>query len=180
MTIKTTKIITAVMACLLWSALTLAAVSTNKEAEAIKFPYSDSEMGPCGVKKTEAEIDLLPAPSEVKVGDIAYVTGGVCLEDVTHMKNIANNYPLEIVLVEKTEEYDKESYIADVHVIITNAEEAVVLDVRTEGPFLLVNLPDGEYQVSAEYRALNQTKMAKVAKKKHQRIVFLWADPTVE
>jgi len=174
MTTLITRAMTAIMACLVLSLPALAAEPTQAE-DSIDYPYKDVEVTPCGVKKTEKEINLLPAPKAIKAGDITYVSGGTCSDEAQHMKNIAKDYPLEVVLVEKTIENENESYIADVHVKIINAEEKILLDIRTEGPFLLANLPDGEYQISADYDNNTQVKTVKIDNKKHARIVFLWA-----
>ncbi len=174
MTTLNTRAMAALVTCLVLSTPALAAEHAQAD-DSIDYPYKDVELTPCGVKKTEAEINLLPAPQAIKVGDITYVSGGVCLDDAQYMKNVAKDYPLEVVLVEKTIENEKESYIADVHVKIINAEEKVLLDIRTEGPFLLANLPDGDYQISANYDNNTQIKEVKVNHKKHARVVFLWA-----
>lgn len=124
----------------------------------------------------EAEISRLIPLEETKVSDVTFVTGGIGSDGVRQMKDIAKNFSLEIVLVEKTEEEEgKEVYIADVNVKINDAQESLVLEVVTDGPFLLVNLPDGQYQVTTEYNSSIKTKRVKVNNKKHARVVFLWS-----
>ncbi|PCI52840.1 MAG: hypothetical protein COB34_08820 [Methylophilaceae bacterium] len=89
------------------------------------------------------------------------------------MKSLAKNFPLEIVLVEKMD--GKEVYLADVNINIFDAKEKLVLNVSTEGPFLLAKLPNGVYQITAEFNAVMKTKRVMINKNKHTRIVFLWA-----
>jgi len=144
---------------------------TSVQEKDISYPYSEDDFSPCGVALSEEEINLLPLPKETTVGEVTYVSGGTCIDEVKHLKSIAPQYPLELVLVE--EESGKEIYIADVHITLTNTEEKVVLDVVTEGPFLFVKLPEGEYQITADYNGVTQTKPATVHQK-HTRLVFVW------
>ncbi len=120
------------------------------------------------------EFNLMPIATE-EDASINYVTGGVCIDEAELMKSIANNFPLEIVLVEKSDENEKENYIADVRVVITDTKkEKKFLDVHTEGPFLLVNLPDNRYLVTADHNGVSKEYKVNIDNKKHKRIVFLW------
>ncbi len=120
------------------------------------------------------EFNLMPIATEEDAA-INYVTGGVCIDEAELMKSIANNFPLEIVLVEKSDENEKENYIADVRVVITDTKkEKKFLDVHTEGPFLLVNLPDNRYLVTADHNGVSKEYKVNIDNKKHKRVVFLW------
>jgi hypothetical protein len=138
----------------------------------------NKEMAKKTVESTECsaveEMNIMPISTGDE--DISYVSGGICLDDVEFMKGIAHQYPLEIVLVEKNDEYQKENYIADVRVIITDIKkEKKFLDVHTEGPFLLVNLPDNKYLITAEFNGNSKEYKAIINNKKHKRVVFLWS-----
>lgn len=122
----------------------------------------------------ECGIDLISPPKPITRGEVSYVSGGICIGGVNQMKSMAKDFPLEVVLVEKSDEYEKENYIADVKVKINDASDNLILDVVTEGPFLLVNLPSGNYQISAEYHDVVKSRRVKINKNKHERIVFLW------
>lgn len=122
----------------------------------------------------ECGIDLLPPPIPTMKGEVAYVSGGICTGGVDQMKSMAKQFQLEIVLVEKSEAYEKENYIADVKVQIKDAKEKLILDVVTDGPFLLVNLPNGRYEIMAEYNEVVKTRKVKIDKNKHEKVVFLW------
>jgi hypothetical protein len=120
------------------------------------------------------EFNLMPIATQ-EDATISYVSGGVCIDEVELMKSIANNFPLEIVLVEKSDDYDKENYIADVRVVITDTKkEKKFLDVYTDGPFLLVNLPDNRYLITAAHNGVSKEYKVNIDNKKHKRIVFLW------
>lgn len=129
----------------------------------------------------ECGIDLMPAPKPIEIGEVSYISGGICISGVNQMKGLAKDFPLEVVLVEKAEGSTKENYIADVKVKIKDAKDNLILDVVTDGPFLLVNLPNGNYQIMADFHNVVKSRKVKINKNKHERIVFLWlAGPSSE
>lgn len=148
-------------------------IAAETEPNNIDYSHTEDSFTPCGVEQSAEDINLLPPLSETKVGDITYVTGGICIGGVRHMKNIAKDYPLEVVLVEQ--ENGKEVYLADVNINIFDAKDKLLLNASTEGPFLLAKLPDGIYKITAEYNTVMKTKQVTINSKQHKRIVFLWS-----
>lgn len=124
--------------------------------------------------ETECGVDPTPLQQSETSNAVSYISGGICLTGVQTMKDLAKDYVLELVLVEKTAEHVKENYIADVMVTIKDVKENIVLSASTEGPFLLVNLPDGRYNISADYNGIVKTRDVTVSSKKHSRVVILW------
>ncbi len=109
---------------------------------------------------------------DMHAGEVSYLTGGIGSSEAESMRAAAKDYALEIVFVQKLKQL--EEFISDVKVKIKDSQKNTVLDVITEGPFLLVNLPNGKYIITAEFN--NDTKQQKVniGAKKHQKIVFWW------
>lgn len=106
------------------------------------------------------------------VGSVSYYSGGVGQDEASEMKQLAKNYPLEIVFVQK--DTPKESYIAAVKLQISDAKKNIVLDITTDGPIFLADLPAGKYLITAEFEQMVKINNVKINAKKHQRIVFLW------
>ena len=121
-------------------------------------------------------LDSTLSAKAIKQGNITYITGGTCIDSANQMKQMAKDYPLEVVLVQKSATYEKENYIADVKIKIKDAKDNLVLDVVTESPFLLADLPIGSYQISAEFRRVLKSTNIKINKNKHERVVFLWPE----
>lgn len=144
-------------------------IDTPKEND---YPYTEEAFSPCGIKQTEKELTDKNQPKVASARDITYVTGGICKDEAEFMKGIAPKFPLAILLVEKEE--GKEVYLADVRVTLINSNNEAVLDVMTEGPFLLVNLPSGDYTISALFHGIPKTKAIKIRDKQHKRVVFSW------
>ncbi len=121
----------------------------------------------------EPELNFLPSPQIRITDEIIYVSGGIGKEELNEMKEMVNEYPLEIVLVQKTND-GGEGYISDVNVQISDANGNVVLDIYTNGPILLVDLPNGKYHVIAEYNNVFRANRVTIGSKKNRRIVLLW------
>ena len=109
---------------------------------------------------------------DMHAGDVSYLTGGIGSLEAERMREAAKDYALEIVFVQKLKQL--EEFISDVKVQIQDAQKNTVLDVITEGPFLLVNLPNGKYIITAEFNGDIKQQKVNVAAKKHQKIVFWW------
>lgn len=112
-------------------------------------------------------------PSSQTVNNITYVSGGIGKSEATLMKALANDYQLEVVFIKKLGE--REEYIADVRVQVLDEHLNSLLDIQTEGPYLLADMPKGRYLVTAEYEGVVKKQWASISGGKHQRLVFWWS-----
>ena len=89
-------------------------------------------------------------PGEVQAGAVRYMSGGVSQDQADLFKDRARDYPLAIEIVEKAEEAGvRDQYTANARVVIRRQGGAEVLDARAEGPFMLVRLDPGTYDIAA-------------------------------
>lgn len=110
-------------------------------------------------------------PQEMHAGSIAYVTGGVGLDESTALKQAmaSSQYPLAVQLYGPGGEY-----LSDVPVKITDARKTTVFDAASEGPFMLVKLPPGQYTVTASHNGKEQRRSVSVPRKGHTSVRFDW------
>jgi len=89
-------------------------------------------------------------PPAQQSGDVSWVSGGIA-EQADAFKANASRYPLTIELVERQGKSGRGMYTADAAVRIVDARDgkSVVLDAKAEGPYMLVQLPDGRYRIEA-------------------------------
>ena len=129
--------------------------------------------------------------------EASYCSGGVGEDESNQMKLMAKNYALEVIFVqgaeqnsgqnsgqnsaqnnrqaqESNDEALKHAYIAEVKFQISDSRGNIVLDIMTEGPYLLANLPTGDYLIIAEFGQIIRSQSIKISAKKHQRLVFMW------
>lgn len=105
-------------------------------------------------------------------GEVTYMSGGIGLDQQAAMKQTAYRYPLELEFLEDGEAHA--FYAADVHVTITNRTGNILLDARSDGPFLLAMLPDGQYTISAENSGSIKARRVTIERDKHTMVVFAW------
>jgi hypothetical protein len=110
---------------------------------------------------------------EELAGNVTYITGGVGEAEAAVMRDMAKDYLLEVTFMQKRSG-QKEEFLADVAVQIQDEQQKVVLDVTTDGPFLLANLPVGNYLVIAWYNGEAKQQKINVDVNKHQKVVFSW------
>jgi len=105
-------------------------------------------------------------------GNIEYVTGGIGIDESTAFKQAMPQYPLALTFAERLD--GKGAYVSDVVVVIRNAKNNTVLNADANGPYFLVRLPAGKYQVSATYKNKTLTRNVDVHTKGSARAVFEW------
>ncbi|HWL27958.1 MAG TPA: carboxypeptidase regulatory-like domain-containing protein [Burkholderiaceae bacterium] len=108
-------------------------------------------------------------------GSTAYVTGGFGLEESTAIKEAMNQYPLALTFTSRDE--GTAAYAGDVQVVIRNKDDATVLNVTSKGPYLLVRLAPGPYQVFATYNNQTQSRKITIGETGTERVTFGWNRP---
>ncbi|CAB3806166.1 carboxypeptidase-like regulatory domain-containing protein [Pararobbsia alpina] len=86
------------------------------------------------------------APPEQLQG--VYVSGGIGLDEVAAIKHIAAHYPLALEFARKA--VPQNEYMSDVKVAVKDHAGKTVFSATSDGPFLLVKLPAGNYSVSVD------------------------------
>lgn len=117
-----------------------------------------------------ATIENLPA--EKTQGNIVYVTGGVGNDEATAMKLAKSMYPLSLEFIQHATPRDE--FLASVDVSITNHAGEAVLQVVSEGPYLLAKLPPGKYTVNAKLKDIAKTSKVTLIENKPQHLIFEW------
>ncbi|MCC7487312.1 MAG: carboxypeptidase regulatory-like domain-containing protein [Burkholderiales bacterium] len=111
-------------------------------------------------------------PAAHTVGAVTYISGGIGRTEADAIKHVAKYYPLELEFLRKARPTDE--YLANVKVRIKDAHDRMVLDVASDGPFLLAKLPSGKYTVSVEHDGRVQNREVHVDSRDHRRVVFDW------
>ncbi|WP_148715137.1 carboxypeptidase-like regulatory domain-containing protein [Chitinolyticbacter meiyuanensis] len=88
----------------------------------------------------------LPAWAADPLEPPRFVSGGVGDEELAALQAVKPQYNLQLMTTEKSG-----GYLAGVKVTIQDGKGQTVLDTVTTGPYLFVQLPDGRYQLSADY-----------------------------
>jgi hypothetical protein len=146
---------------------TIVALGLSVSMAALAYTDAPEEIIP----EDSVEPDM-SAVSPATVGDVTYLSGGIGKSESVAMRQNAKNYALKIVFVEKAGTL--EEYLSEISLQIQDANKNNVLDITTEGPYFLANLPQGKYFVTAEYQGEVKTQWVTISKKKHAKLVFWW------
>lgn len=121
---------------------------------------------------TQARAELPPAHHQ---GNIAYVSGGIGLDESTSFKEAMAQYPLALTFASMSD--GRGAYVSEVQVVIRDSHDANVLNVASDGPYFLVKLPAGSYEVFATYNNETQSHKVTVGDKGSARATFTWNRP---
>jgi len=117
-----------------------------------------------------ATADSAPLPSEQHAGTVNYRSGGVGIESSDAMKAEAASYSLAMTFTSHVDSRD--AYTVPSHLSIVKAGGSPVLDIRPDGPYLLVDLPAGKYQVTADVGGASKTLAVEIVAGVHQKLAF--------
>lgn len=121
----------------------------------------------------------LPAHAELPPvqlqGSIQYLSGGFGQDESNAIKQAMSQFPLALTFASEID--GKAAYASDVQVVIRNDNDANVLNVASEGPFLLVRLAPGQYQIFATYENQTQSRKISIAATGTTRLTFKWNRP---
>lgn len=111
-------------------------------------------------------------PAVQRQGDVEFVSGGIGLSESDSMKAAEKTYPLTLVFAQKMD--GQNAYAADVPVTIVDSKGRTMLKTTTNGPYLLVKLPAGQYKISSTFNGNDQSHTAVVKGPGSARVVFEW------
>ncbi|MBN3810764.1 carboxypeptidase regulatory-like domain-containing protein [Paraburkholderia sp. Ac-20347] len=115
-------------------------------------------------------LGALPSPQHA--GSIAYLSGGIGSDQSAAFKAAMPRYPLSLEFARQTAGGNE--YLANVPVKIADAHGQKLLATRTNGPFMLVTLPDGHYIVTASHDGKTVRRAVDIGKSAHTHEAFVW------
>jgi hypothetical protein len=125
----------------------------------------------CGSQFALAEMSALP-PAHVN-GAVTYMSGGIGSDQSSAIKSVMNRYPLVLEFVGRTNTGN--DYLADVPITISDSHGKDLLSTKSDGPFMLVSLPHGRYNVTATYNGKPEHREVNVSDITHAREIFTWS-----
>lgn len=103
-------------------------------------------------------------------GGVSYVSGGVGTASIDRLNALAGGFNLKLVFAGKSG-----AYLADVRVNIADSKGRTILDITSEGPWLLAKLPAGSYRISASFAGNAVKKQVSLSTGKLRTVDFRWA-----
>lgn len=103
---------------------------------------------------------------------ISYITGGVGEEESQAILSEAKQWPILLELSQL--ENGRGVWIFGAKIKILNAQNQVVFDAQADGPYMLVNLPAGDYLLEGSYQGVAQKRPVTVKTESPQKINLFW------
>lgn len=114
-------------------------------------------------------------PAVQQQGEVRYLSGGIGAAEVAAIKAEAARFALSLTFAKRSEGHDV--FLATVPVTIHDAAGVTVLDVVSDGPYLLVDLAPGAYKITARHHEEAKTREVTLGAGAPQRVTFLWTSP---
>jgi hypothetical protein len=112
------------------------------------------------------------APVERRQGNVTFITGGVTKDEAESFRAAMSRYALGLEFAKANG--PRGDFLANVDVSITDARGQPVLQTISDGPFLLADLPAGQYTVRAASEGQLKTQTVNVTPGRHQHLAFTW------
>lgn len=109
-----------------------------------------------------------PFIKESKMNGIHYVSGGVGLGERKALKKMAKDYDLKLVFAMHSGEY-----LSGVTVVINDPSGKRLFETVSNGPWLLADLPQGKYEITASYKDRKKVRKVKISEGL-QTVMFHW------
>ncbi|HLS17843.1 MAG TPA: carboxypeptidase-like regulatory domain-containing protein [Paenalcaligenes sp.] len=87
---------------------------------------------------------------------IPYITGGIGSDEATVFKEQRRKFPLSLNFGQEVG--DRTAYAADVQVVIRDEDDHTIFNINSEGPYCLVDLEPGDYEVHVTYMGNTETR----------------------
>lgn len=98
----------------------------------------------------------------------AFVSGGIGESEILALDAQRDRFSLWVITAAKL----SGAYLADVRIRITDAKKALVLEQKIEGPWLLVDLPLGRFEVEASLGDQSLKRATTIHAGDHHQMVF--------
>lgn len=149
--------------------LALASAAGSAEQSTESGPVSAGTS--CTAPGASARGDALPQVQEL--GSVRMITGGIGVDEARAMRQAEPDYPLALTFVQRFG--DKDRFQSAVLVEIQSTSGEPVLCATSDGPFMFVDLPPGEYRVSATSDGGRMlSRKASVTEGGHRELTFVW------
>jgi len=117
----------------------------------------------------------LPAPQTEN--GVQYVSGGIGKDESDAFKAAKSQYPLAMTFAATSPGSSSTPYVAQIQVEIKDESGKTVLNLPSVGPYLLVDLEPGHYEISATYEGDTQTHEVTVVGDGSADLRYTWQRP---
>lgn len=103
---------------------------------------------------------------------ISYISGGVGEGESEAILTESKQWPLLLELSQL--ENGRGVWIFGAKIKVLNAKNQVIFDAQADGPYMLINLTAGQYQIEASYQGSIQKKSVLIQGSGPQKLAIFW------
>lgn len=122
----------------------------------------------------DAKADTSHLPAARQCGNVTFISGGIGTEESEALKKEAPKHNLALLFSVRIG--TPAAYTTDVHVTILDSQDRPVLDVISDGPYFLTDLPAGQYVVAASSGMATKQQKITLRPGAHRLLGFEWTE----
>lgn len=103
----------------------------------------------------------------------AYICGGIGSDQATAFRSAQKSFPLSLSFGQQLGE--RTAFIADIQVVMRDVQDQVVLNINSGGPYCLLDIDPGQYQVYSTYEGQTLHQSVTVNQLGHS-VRFVWPE----
>lgn len=103
---------------------------------------------------------------------ISYISGGVGQEEAKAILAEAKQWPLMLELSQM--ESGRGVWIFGAKIRITNSTQKLIFDAQADGPYVLINLNPGDYQIDVAYEDVTQKRSIRIQADRREKLSIFW------
>lgn len=108
--------------------------------------------------------------------DTAYICGGIGSDEAAAFRSALKNFPLSLNFGQQLGE--RTAFIADIQVVMRDQQDQVVLNINSGGPYCLLDIDPGQYQVYSTYEGQTLHQNVTVTQLGHT-VRFVWPEQII-
>lgn len=121
--------------------------------------------------------EAVPLPEVQTSGNVSFVSGGATYEQIPAFNQARSQFPLNIEVYQR--EGAKNAFTADADVKLVEAKSGdVVLETKTDGPFLWAKVPPGSYKLTTTLAGVTKESRVNVAGSRPTRAIVVFPQGT--
>ena len=110
-------------------------------------------------------------PVEQRQGPVSFITGGITMDEAEAFRAAMPRYALALELAQAAQ--PRAEFLSGVLVSIKDSSGQELLNVVSDGPFVLAQLPPGQYSIRAESMGVVRTQSVQISSGASRHVVMM-------